>query len=79
MTTIDPKSLDELVKLLDRCSGPESKPGDYVSFVDEDNPDAGVQFCRKDGHAFMWMPTEDYEAILKSIPLRVEEEPYETD
>lgn len=50
-----------------------SEPGDFVRFAIEDDPDAGVWFCRANGHPVMWMPTEVYIDLKKKEELEKKE------
>lgn len=53
--------LDEVISLIERF--PESREGDYVSYVDEDDPDSGVALRRADGTLVAAMSTETYEVF----------------
>ena len=77
MTKEDLVSINEFVKMINRLAQPESRAGDYVSFVDDNDEWAGVKFCRKDGHMYMWMPTEDYLDIVKYNQEQIDEQPKE--
>jgi hypothetical protein len=47
-------------------AGPKSRRGDFVAFLDEEDPDAGVGFFRAGtSHPYIWMPTEVYAALLE--------------
>lgn len=47
------------------CLRPE--PGDYVEFIDENDPDAGVVLRRRDGRSVLWIATEDYRTLREAV------------
>lgn len=60
---LTPTKFEEL--LVDFMDRPLFQPreGDYVEFIDEEDPNSAVQFCRKNGTVFMIMPYADYKAF----------------
>lgn len=52
------------------ASLPKAEPGGYAKYVDDDDPSAGVVFCRADGTRIMWMTTEAYFALSREMGKR---------
>jgi hypothetical protein len=46
---------------------PLSKPGDYCEYVDEDDEEGLVQFCRKNGNVFLVMSSREYDMYTEHI------------
>lgn len=57
--------LAALEQLVFASTLPGSKPGDYAEYLDEADPDAGVQICRKDGTTVVMMPTSVWEEFTR--------------
>lgn len=55
--------LRDLKALLDAHAAPPQRPGDYVAYLDESDPGAGVGLFRANGTLSVGMSTEAYEAF----------------
>lgn len=61
---------DEFLKALDdvydsAMTGLDPEEGDYARYENENDPDAGVVICRKDGTVIIWMPTGVWDELVK--------------
>ena len=55
--------LADLKTFLDAHAAPPPRPGDYVAYLDESDPSAGVGLFRAGGSLAVGMSTEAYEAF----------------
>lgn len=55
--------LRDLKALLDAHAAPPQRSGDYVAYLDESDPSAGVGLYRAGGSLAVGMSTEAYEAF----------------
>ena len=67
--------LSEIKGLLDAHAGPAPQPGDYVAYLDESDPSAGVGLYRANGAPVVEMSTATYEAFMAHPTVMVATDP----